>query len=467
MPATPYFADLVRETCHEGGTGPLTPTGALPGHRRFAEAVPAGVPFHYVIAGIAQPEQWETGLGRIDANGRLARDQIAASSQGGAPVAFAAGLKTLALTVGASWFDAKEVALAALATGIADAATAAASKQPLSTTHGAAAHGAPEDVLTLRRGDDWVNIPFSTIAHRDGSGRIDAGGSLGAVDGSAAAPSLGFSSDTDTGLYRPAANMLGFACGGNERMRLAADGKLGLGTAAPACLFDLAGGGASGGATEALVRLRSLSDVANNAVELMFEPLGAGQSKTAIGARREGVSAHAALNFTAGGALRLAIDPAGNVVPGADNGQAFGWSSARWSVIFAATGTINTSDQREKQWRGAARPAELEAARRIIGELGFYQWNEAIAKKGADGARLHFGIRAQRIWSIMAEEGLVDPLDAAGRPGATPYAFLCWDGEKGDGEGEAADRFGVRVDQLTLFLVAAQEARIAALEAAA
>ena len=466
MPATPYFADLVRETCHEGGTGPLTPTGALPGHRRFAGAVPAGVPFHYVIAGIAQPEQWETGLGRIDPGGRLVRDQIAASSQGGAPVAFAAGLKTLALTVGASWFDAKEAGLTALAETVAGAADAAASKQPLSTTHDVAAHGAPDDMLTLRRGDDWVNIPLSTIAYRDGAGRVEPGGSLGAVDGSAAAPSLGFASDPGSGLFRPAANMLGFTCGGTERMRLTADGKLGLGTAAPACLFDLAGGGAGGGATEALVRLRCPSDVANNAVELMFEPLGTGQSKTAIGARREGVSVHAALNFTAGGVLRLTIDPAGNVVPGADNGQAFGWSSARWSVIYAATGTINTSDLREKQWRGAARPAELEAARRIIGELGFYQWNEAIAKKGTDGARLHFGVRAQRIWSIMAEEGLVDPIDAAGRPGATPYAFLCWD-ENGEDGREIADRFGVRVDQLTLFLVAAQEARIAALEAAA
>ncbi|MFN4097276.1 MAG: hypothetical protein ACK4GG_10960, partial [Sphingomonas sp.] len=33
---TPFFADLVREIAHEGGTGPLTPAGAVPGHRRFA-----------------------------------------------------------------------------------------------------------------------------------------------------------------------------------------------------------------------------------------------------------------------------------------------------------------------------------------------------------------------------------------------------------------------------------------------
>ena len=90
----------------------------------------------------------------------------------------------------------------------------------------------------------------------------------------------------------------------------------------------------------------------------------------------------------------------------------------------------------------------------------------------------------------MADEGLVDPISDDGLPGSTPYAFLCfdqWDAEPGrpaveevlDDDGnvitaawpaqpgiEAGNRFGLRVDQLALFLIAAQEARIAALEAA-
>ena len=45
---TPFFADLVREIAQEGGTGPLMPTGAVPGHRRFADAVPADTGFYYV-----------------------------------------------------------------------------------------------------------------------------------------------------------------------------------------------------------------------------------------------------------------------------------------------------------------------------------------------------------------------------------------------------------------------------------
>lgn len=164
------------------------------------------------------------------------------------------------------------------------------------------------------------------------------------------------------------------------------------------------------------------------------------------------------------------------VRPGADNSGAVGSGSFRWSVLYAATGTINTSDQREKEWRGGLNEAELRAAKRIAGELGFYRWLDAIAEKG-DAARLHFGARAQQVWSIMADEGLVDPI-VDGIPGNTPYAFLCfdqWDYAEAvlDESGnviapprEAGDRFGVRVDQLALFLIAGQEQRLAALEAA-
>src|SRR3546814_9172900 len=94
---------------------------------------------------------------------------------------------------------------------------------------------------------------------------------------------------------------------------------------------------------------------------------------------------------------------------------------------------------------------------------------DAIAAKGAAGARRHFGVRAQAVWAIMAEEGLIAPL-AEGQAPDSRYAFLCWDGwdEERDAEDRpvraAGDRFGIRPDQLSLFLIAAQEARLAMLE---
>lgn len=109
-----FFADLVREASYGTGAGPLGLAGALPGYRGFAEAVPAGASFHYAIAGVAQPQQWETGVGQIDAGGALVRSPLA-SSAGGAAVVFTEGLKSVALTVAAAWFagqEARQVAIA-------------------------------------------------------------------------------------------------------------------------------------------------------------------------------------------------------------------------------------------------------------------------------------------------------------------------------------------------------------------
>ena len=51
--------------------------------------------------------------------------------------------------------------------------------------------------------------------------------------GSAAAPAYTFTGDTALGLFDPAANVLGFATSGTERMRIASDGLVGIGTRVP------------------------------------------------------------------------------------------------------------------------------------------------------------------------------------------------------------------------------------------
>lgn len=206
------------------------------------------------------------------------------------------------------------------------------------------------------------------------------------------------------------------------------------------------------------------------------------------------------MNFFVSGALSCFMT-ATSFRPGADNNKTLGHPSFRWSTVYAGTGTINTSDEREKTWRGGMTEAEYSAALRIIKELGFYQWNDAVAEKGKD-ARYHFGPRAQRVWSIMADEGLCDPIGKDGKPGRMPYAFMCWDEweeqtqaimaertikAKYKGRGakrveveperterydtgktevtiKAGNRYGVRTDQLIMFLIAAQDARLAALE---
>lgn len=186
---------------------------------------------------------------------------------------------------------------------------------------------------------------------------------------------------------------------------------------------------------------------------------------------------------------RFVIDTSGNFRAAVDDTQDLGTASFRFDDIFATNGTIQTSDQRLKSDFRTLTSAELAAAKRIAAAIGVYQWLAAIADKGEDGARLHVGVGAQTVWAIMADEGLIDPV-VAGEAPISCYAFLCYDeweaiepvdaiepvrdeggniivgGEPAKPGREAGNRFGIRPDQLALFLIAAQEARIAALEAA-
>jgi hypothetical protein len=113
-----FFADLVREACWATGTGDLALGGAIAGHRRFADAVPPGARFHYCVAGVAHPGEWEVGEGQLGSGNSLLRAPIASSAgptdePGEAEaVSFSPGLKTIALTVAADWFTRKEAGVA-------------------------------------------------------------------------------------------------------------------------------------------------------------------------------------------------------------------------------------------------------------------------------------------------------------------------------------------------------------------
>lgn len=86
------------------------------------------------------------------------------------------------------------------------------------------------------------------------------------------------------------------------------------------------------------------------------------------------------------------IDIAGSLRPASDNSQTLGASGARWSAVWSATGTIQTSDERHKT--GIA-PSDLGLDFiRLLRPVQF-QW------KGGDG-RTHYGLLAQQVAEVAA-----------------------------------------------------------------
>lgn len=109
--------------------------------------------------------------------------------------------------------------------------------------------------------------------------------------------------------------------------------------------------------------------------------------------------------FWVGNTSRVVILNDGKLIPGVDNTQSLGTSGQRWSVVFAGTGTINTSDAREKSGIRSLSPAEVAVGRRLLSLAEIWQYNDAVAEKG-DDARLHSGWVAQRIVECFEAEGL-------------------------------------------------------------
>lgn len=188
------------------------------------------------------------------------------------------------------------------------------------------------------------------------------------------------------------------------------------------------------------VALLSARDETNN-VESYF-------GSQAAGARVGAFTNHALLLGT-NNVDRWEIAAAGSLLPVTDNVFTIGSGVKRATELFAVNGTINTSDATEKTALRVLTAAELRAAKRIVQGVGVYRWLDAVQAKG-DAARLHVGITAQAVAAALEAEDL-DP---------ARYAFWCADELPGGGV-----RYGVRYDQLAIFLLAAQEQRLAALEA--
>lgn len=96
--------------------------------------------------------------------------------------------------------------------------------------------------------------------------------------------------------------------------------------------------------------------------------------------------------------------------------MSWGTAAVCWSELFAANGTINTSDAREKTSVRPFTPAELAAGVELGRGIGVYQWLAMVEAKG-DSARQHISITVQGAIAILESHGL-DPF---------AYGFICYD----------------------------------------
>lgn len=184
---------------------------------------------------------------------------------------------------------------------------------------------------------------------------------------------------------------------------------------------------------------------------------------------------------------RWQVSFTGSFEPSADNTYDIGWASGRVKEIFAANGTINTSDAREKTEPRDMTAQEISCASDLAALPSIFQWISAVQEKG-DSARLHCSPTVQSIISCMEGHGL-DPFR---------YGFVCYDeweetqevwhewpatDEVLDEDGNlireateagrelaqeyrpAGNRYSLRPSELQFFIARGQEERIRRLEA--
>ncbi|MCN2348000.1 hypothetical protein MLL06_25615, partial [Escherichia coli] len=96
---------------------------------------------------------------------------------------------------------------------------------------------------------------------------------------------------------------------------------------------------------------------------------------------------------------------ANKIAPVDDNVKAIGQPSNRCSVIYAGTGSINTSDETLKT-RYDILNAERDAAIEIKSVIYKFKFNDSINHKGIESSRYHFGVGAQTVGDILRKHGL-------------------------------------------------------------
>jgi hypothetical protein len=280
---------------------------------------------------------------------------------------------------------------------------------------------------------------------------------------------------------------------GNERMRIDSSGNLLVGHTSQDTPVDNGGAGVTLRPTGIMLIGGTGTSIYANREDSDGEVMQFRKDGTAVGSIGSYVGTYLYMGSTGGSDTHINFVN-GNVRPATatgahlDNDLDLGHSSSRWDDIYATNGTIQTSDENEKQNIASLTTAEITAATAISKLFKTFKWKDKVAAKG-DNARTHTGVVAQQVQTAMSDAGL----DAGN------YAFFtsttCWevrievDAIEADAENnieaknaytdihvydtkDAAPegatehtRLGIRYPELLAFIGAATEQRLTSIEA--
>lgn len=451
--------DLVQETSTSTGTGNIALAGAVTRRRAFS-AVLSNADTCYVLIENASAAEWEICLATyVSAGNQLSRGAVLASSTGSA-VSFTAGTKTISLVAPAANSVVEDNAGNVTIGGAAFVGSSVESGGDFYLTRTSNAYGYVLRPNTV----GYKKLAFAVA----GGGQLEeiyanaqefvlltgANGNIKLVRTSTAPNYNTISLNSSTGasnigmqgggggdgnLYLQATNAVYIQNSGGNVANFTTTGGLILGSTlyVAGLMYGTGGSLAAPAASQWTALQTNVSDGNADTFEQLFvRTANSPTSWTTVEAvlRRnvDGTAAQGAITFTGGGGLRLAagaytnahlvIEPASVQVgttfyPSADNTYALGGGGNRWSVVYAGTGTINTSGRDAKVGIRAPSDAERRAAQRILA-IGpkLYKFKDAVDAKG-DAARLHAGYIAEDVRDALEAEGL-DPW---------AYGFMCAD----------------------------------------
>jgi hypothetical protein len=182
-----------------------------------------------------------------------------------------------------------------------------------------------------------------TLTLPDADGTVNTSGAVNQVPaGSASAPAITTSGDTNTGIFFPAADTIAFAEGGVEAMRLDSAGNVGIGTTSPSAKLDVQvtnNANARVKTTSTGYALLDLDSASSNQAIVRLLANGVEQSRIYSPANTDAST----LSFATGsaGTERARIDSSGNFLFNSGYGSVATAYGCRAWVNFNSTGTVS------------------------------------------------------------------------------------------------------------------------------